>query len=179
MNKTDELTPLSRKKKFACNLSAAGIIILAGLFLLFCGVGLIPVPVSKAAAGVLTFSAGLILLVTALVQRNGVAMWLSVLFFMPAIVELIEKVSPASYANLYPIYISAPAFSSLFTALLTREWRIHLPVILAFLPPAIALTLCSSGLTTLSVGLPILVIYLGCLMLFIALKRRKKDEDEL
>lgn len=179
MNKNDELTPLSRKKKMICNITAAGIIMLAGVILLFCGVGIIPVSASTAAAGVLTFSIGLILLVTALVQRNSVAMWLCFLFFMPALVELIEKVSPATYANLYPIYVAAPAMSSLFTALLTREWRIHLPIILAFMPPAATLALCSSGICKLSVGLPILVIYLGCLMLIIALKGRMKDEDEL
>lgn len=179
MNKNDGLAPLSRKKRFACNITAAGIIMLAGVILLLCGVGVLPVSASKAAAGVLTAAVGLILLITALVQGNSVAMWLCFLFLMPAVVELIEKVSPASYANLYPIYIAAPAASSLFTALLSHDWRIHLPIILAFMPPAAALALCSSGLLSLSVGLPILVIYLGCLMLIIAIKGRKKDEDEL
>lgn len=173
----DELEELSGGKKLACNLASAGILMLAGVFLLLCGLGAIPLSVSKAVCGTLLFAVGLMLLVTAVIQRNTVSLWLSFCFIMPALVELLAKTTPAGYSQLYPLYIAIPAVSSLFTVLLSHAWSTHMPLILLFGVAAGIFALRSSGVAGWNVVLPVLVIFVAAVMTVAALKKRK-DEDE-
>ncbi len=175
---SDELQEPSHGKKLACNIASAGIIILAGVFLLLCGVGVIPLSVPRAVCGTLLCAIGLMLLVSAVVTRNSVSLWLSFCFLMPALVELLVKTTRAGYAELYPLYIAIPAVSSLFTVLLSRAFATHVPIILLFGVVAGIFALRSSGAVSWSVVIPILVLYAGAAMLVMALKKKKDKEDE-
>ena len=128
--------------------------------------------------GTLLAAAGLIFFVSALISRNSVSLWLSFCFFVPALVELLVCVTPAGYKNLYPLYIAIPAVASLFTMLYTREWLAHLWVIALFGVPAAIFALGNIDGVGWAVILPALVIYMGFIMLALAVRSKRKDEDE-
>ncbi len=177
-NSTDEIQELSRGRKLACNITAAGIVLLAGFFLLLCGLNVIPVKVGSAVCGTLLFAVGLIFLSSALISLNSVSLWISFCFNVPALIELLTEVTSAGYARLYPLYIAIPAIASLFTMLFTHEWFLHLRVIALFGVAAALFALQSGGVAGWSVVLPALVIYLGLIMLYIAVKARRKNNDD-
>lgn len=174
----DEMRELTPSQRLACNLSAAGIMVLAGLFLLLCGLDVINVKVTKAICGTLLFAVGLMFLVNSLVSRNSVSFWLSFCFFVPALVELLVKTAGLKYSQIYPLYIAIPAVASLFTMFYTREWISHLPVIGLFGVPAAIFSLNSSGVAKWSVVISVLVIYIGLLMVALAIKGKKKDDGD-
>ena len=178
MNEFDEIEELSRGKRLACNLSAAFIVLIAGLFLLLCGVGVFDISVSQALAGTVLWALWLLFTVSALISRNSVTLWIGFCFFGPAVVEPVVKLTTLGYANLYPVYIAIPAIASLFTMLFTRAWFAHLPVILLFGVAAAIFALGNIDGVGWAVIIPTLVIYLGCLMLVLALKSRKKDDED-
>lgn len=173
----DEIRELSAGRRLVCNISAAAIVLLAGLFLLLCGCGVINADMKKAVCGTLLFALGLIFLVSALVGKNSVSLWLSFCFFVPALVELLVKTTKLGYAELYPLYIAVPAIASFFTMLFTHEWFSHAAVIGVFGVPAGIFALQSGGVASWPIAGAVLVLYAGCLMLAIALKRRKKDNE--
>ena len=173
----DELKELGAGRRLVINISAAAIVLLAGLFLLLCGVGVLGVEMKKAVCGTLLFAVGLIFLVSALVGKNSVSLWLSFCFFVPALVELLVKTTKAGYAELYPLYIAIPAIASLFTMLFTHEWLAHITVFGVFGVPAGIFALQSGGNVSWAIVGAALVLYAGLIMLMLALKRRKKDNE--
>ena len=168
MNDETDLSELSPRKMTACNIAAACIVIAAGLFLLLCGVGVLPIRASRAVLGTLLGAVGLSLLVSALIQGNSVSLWLSACFLVPALVELLVKATRLGYAELYPLYIAIPAVASLCTVLLTHEWVVHGVIAALFGVPAGLFALRSSGLVGWSVTVPLLVVYAGLVMLVAA-----------
>lgn len=174
----DEIEELSGARRLACNITAAAVVLLAGVFLLLCGLDVFPVSVSKAVCGTLLCAAGLILCLSALISRNSVSLWLSCCFLVPALVELLVKTTAAGYAQLYPLYIAIPAIASLVGMIYTRDFAAHLPVVLLFAVPAGIFALRSGGVASWAVVVPTLIIYLGILMMTLALKKRKENDDE-
>lgn len=178
-NKEERLEELSNGKKLACNLSAAAIVLAAGLFLLLCGTGVFPISVTKALCGTILLAVGLTFIVSALIANNSVSLWIGCCFLVPAYVELLVKITPAGYSQLYPLYIAIPAIASLVTLVYTRELRSHLPVIALFGVPAGIFALESGGVAGWAVVIPVLVVYVGLLMLAAALLKRKEKDDEI
>lgn len=177
-NVSDEIRELSPARRLACNLFAAGVVLAAGLFLLLCGLDVIAVKVSRAVVGTLLCAVGLIFLGSALIGNNSVSLWLSACFLMPALVELLVKTTRAGYAELYPLYIATPAVVSLVTMFFTRCWLSHLPVIALFGVPSAVFALHAGGVAGWSVVVPALVLYAGLLMLLLALRGKKKDDED-
>lgn len=177
MDETDELIELSPRRRLWCNLTAALAVVLAGLFLLLCGLNVFPVRVGRALCGTLLCTVGVILFLNAVIGRNSVSLWLSVCFLLPALVELLVKTTAARYTQLYPLYIAIPAVASAVCMCFTREWAVHLPVVALFGVPAGIFALKSGGVASWSVVVPVLVIYVGLLMLALALKLQRKDKD--
>lgn len=83
MNETTDELNLTRKQRLAGNLTAGGCVIVAGLILLLAGTGVIPASVRQLAVPVLLSAVGAALLLTALIQRNSVSLWISFLFLVP------------------------------------------------------------------------------------------------
>ncbi|MDE7395081.1 MAG: hypothetical protein K2M95_03035 [Clostridiales bacterium] len=179
MNEETDLNELSPRKMMACNITAALIVIAAGVFLLLCGVHVVPVRASRAVVGTLLCAIGLSLLCSALIQRNSVSLWLSVCFLVPALIELLVKATHLGYVELYPLYIAIPALASLCTMLLTHEWKTHGVIAALFGVPAILFALKSSGLVGWGVTVPLLVVYAGAVMLVVAVVKalHKKEEQ--
>lgn len=178
MNDEKDLNEISPKKMLACNVVAAAVVVAAGLFLLLCGLGVVPVKVTRAIVGTLLCAVGLGLLVTALIQGNSVSLWLACCFLVPALCELLVKATALGYREIYPLYIAIPAVASLFTMCMTHEWRTHLSVAGLFGVPAGLFALNSAGVAGWSVVLPLLVVFLGTVMLLLAILRHYHRADD-
>lgn len=170
----EELTP---KQRMAGNIIAGVFVIACGVFLLLCGVGVIALSVSKVVVGCLLCTVGLVLLSAGLIQKNSVSLWLSFAFLLPALVELLVKATSITYSQAYPIYISIPAVASLFTMLLSHEWMDHLKIILFFGILAGLFTIQACGIGW-SIVLPLLVIYIGLMIVYIAVRSGKQKDEE-
>lgn len=176
-NDFEDIQELSASKRLACNLCAALIVLAAGVFLLLCGLDVFALKVTSVIAVALLSAIGLIFFISALISANSVSLWLSFCFLVPALVEILVKVTPAGYKNLYPLYIAVPAIASLFTMLYTREWRAHLIVAALFGVPAAIFALGNIDGVGWAVIVPALVIYAGCIMFALALRAKKKDDE--
>ena len=180
MMNEEELEELSPAKKLACNLIAAFVILAAGLFLLLCGVGVIPLKVSRAVCGTLLFAVSIMFLASALICRNSVSLWLGCCFLVPAVVEVLVKTTSAGYAQLYPLYIAAPAIASLCTMPMSGSYAAHGKSMLFFGLIAGLFGLESSGLVGWGVVLPLVVVFVGLMVVYVAvmLARDEKSEEE-
>lgn len=174
IDEMQEITPLQRR---AGNILAGVFVLACGIFLLLCGLKVIPLPVSKIIVGSLLCTVGLVLLSTGIVQKNPVSLWLSFVFLLPALVELLTKATPLTYSQLYPIYISIPAYASFFTMLMSHEWYDHFKVILLFGALSVIFGLQAGGIGW-SIVLPVLVIFIGALIIYFAIKKSKGDKNE-
>ena len=92
---------LTRKQRLAGNLTAGAAVIAAGLVLLLAGADVIKADVKVLAAPVLLSAVGLSLLVTALIQRNVVSLWVSFAFTVPALVSFLAAFTSVGYKELY------------------------------------------------------------------------------
>lgn len=170
-DEAQDLRPLSPARALACNVSTAGIVLAAGIFLLLCGMGVIPVSVRSAACGTLLAAAGLSFVVSACIARNSVTLWLGICFLVPALVECLVQTTPYGYAQWYPLYIATPAVASLGTVWLSRAFGAHLPVFVVFGVTAALLALQSSGLLSWRFVVPLCIVYAGVLMLAYTLRK--------
>lgn len=169
---------LTRKQRLAGNLTAGAAVIAAGLVLLLAGADVIKADVKVLAAPVLLSAVGLSLLVTALIQRNVVSLWVSFAFTVPALVSFLAAFTSVGYKELYPLYIAIPAIASLFTMPMSRSLRDHGKVVLLFGVTAALFALNSSGLLGWGVVGPLLIVYVGLLIVYAALKSHKKETKE-
>ena len=169
---------VTRKQRLAGNLTAGATVIVAGLVLLLAGTGVIPVSIRILAVPVLLSAVGVTLLAAALIQRNSVSLWISFAFTVPALVGYLVGFTTATYGQLYPLYIAIPAIASIFTMCMSRCVKDHLKVILLFGVTAALFALNSSGLVGWGVALPLIVVYVGCIILYLALKSFHTTENE-
>ena len=170
-----ELTPSQR---LAGNIIAGVGTLLCGLFLLLVGLNVFaPLTIETVWLCAILFAVGLVFVVTAFVQRNSVTMWLSFAFLVPAVVTTLNNFTALSYAQLYPLYIAIPAIASFFTMFLTREYRSHGKVILFFGVLAGIFACSSTGLLEWNIVLPMLVVFVGLLIILVALKTKKGEND--
>ncbi|MDR2201654.1 MAG: hypothetical protein LBP26_02655 [Clostridiales bacterium] len=177
MNNIDELE-LTPRQRLAGNLTAGGVILLCGIFLLLCGLGAVPLSVTKIWLCSVLTAVGLVLLITGFIQRNTVSVWLAFAFLVPALVEGLAKSGTADYGNLYPLYIAIPAVASLVTMLYGGAWRSHVPVIALFGPVAAIFSLNSSGALEWAIVIPLLIVFIGAVVILsAALSNRGADDD--
>lgn len=168
MSENEELE-LSAAQRVAGNIVAGSLIVLCGVFLLLSGVGVIGLELKKVALPACLFAVGLSLLITSLMHRNCVSLWLSFAFNVPAAVSLTAAYTALSYANLYPFYIAIPAIASLFTMIMTpHAWLSHLKVTLFFGIIALLFLLNSVWGVSWGIVLPLLLVLGGLLIIYAA-----------
>lgn len=179
MTDEEKYTGLSRKKRFACNIIAAALIFACGGVLLVFGIigGTIGVGVSVIVVPLLLLTGGLILFITSLVQMNTVTFYLSIIFFVCSIVGFLAHFTPLTYGMLYPLYIASPAIASLFTVLMSGEFRFHLRIILVFAVPSVFFALFAAEVWTAGILAPALVMYAGLVALYGALSANCTTEE--
>jgi len=132
----------------------------------------------------------------AIIFKNVISTWISVMFFVPALVEILiaaglmtmteEGYTEISHIHLYPLYIAAIAIASLITAVIFGSWRTHAPFIVLFGALSILFSLQSTGLAydaggwtlIIPVAIGFVVLFLIYTVLSIVSDIRKKEESE-
>jgi membrane protein len=176
-NNRDEFE-LTKGQKLAGNMIAGAYTVACGVFLLVVGLGSIEgLTVSNTALPTILLTVGLVFLTTAIIQTNTVSLWLSFAFIVPAVVSYLNNFTPLGYAQLYPLYIAIPAIASLFTMLMSRSYRDHLKAVLFFGVIAGIFAIESSGAAGWGVVVPVLVVFVGLMIVFTALKLNKSEDD--
>ena len=182
---SEEIKELSKKQKLAINITAGGILVSAGVFILLCGViGAMP-NILRVLPMTILIAFCLVFLVPGIVQKNPVSIWIAVMFFVPVIVELAAKYSDVvDYRQLYPLYIAAPAIASLITAVCFFKFKAHLPVIVLFFSAALIFVFKVSGLFNFDTAngwimAPVLLFVLLALsVVYLVVKIRKARREE-
>ena len=180
MANTDEQIELTPRQKLVGNLVAGGFIIACGVFLLLCGMSVIPLNLKDVALPSVLAAVGLTLFVTAIINRNPVSLWLSFAFNTPAVISFVAAYTPLGYGNLYPFYIAIPAIASLFTLIMTpQSYKSHIKVVLFFGVLAFLFMLNSLMGVGWNIVLPVILVLAGLLIVAVALLLtlpKKKDE---
>lgn len=172
---------LSRRQRLAGNVTTGALVIAAGIILLLSGTGVIKADISVLAVPVLLAAIGLSLLFAAIIQRNTVSLWISFAFTVPSLVSFIVGFTETGYGELYPLYIAIPAIASFFTMLMSRNFRDHIKAVLFFGVTAALFALNSSGLVGWGVALPLIIVYVGLIIVYFAVasaKMETKEEEE-
>lgn len=175
MSEMEELE-LSRTQKFAGNIIAGALTVLCGLFLLLCGLDVFEIAVLDVLAASILSTIGLVLLITGIIQKNTVSLWVACAFLVPALVEVLTHYTNLTYGNLYPLYIAIPAISSLVAMAYSREWRAHIVPIVLFGAIAFLFALKSFDIAGWGVVIPLLLVFLGCGIILYAFKVSKKED---
>lgn len=169
-----ELTPSQR---LAGNIIAGAYLVACGVVLLLTGLGVFgAVTVGSIWLPTVLLTLGLILFTTGLIQGNVVSVWLACAFTVPAVISYLALFTSLTYAQLYPLYVATPAISSLVTALLSRKAvKEHLKVVLFFGVIAAAFALRSFAIVGWSVVLPLIVVFIGFIIIFSSIKKSKES----
>ena len=140
-----EILPLTKKQKCACNVVMGVLLVAAGIILILAGAGVINTPVRKIAAPTILFAFAAALLFSAIVAKNSLSMWIAGVLFSCGLASLLDVTTPATYANLSPIYIAAPAVGCLAALIFSETKFALLKAILFFGGFAALFALQSSG----------------------------------
>lgn len=182
MSRSETQNELTPAKKIAGNIIAGSMVVLCGIFLLLSGIGVFPLKISDVALPSCLIAVGLTLLITAVINRNPVSLWLSFMFLTPAAVSLCTAYTSLTYANLYPFYIASPAIASLLTLPMTpRSFKSHIKVILFFGVLAFLFMLNSLIGIGGNIVLPIILVAAGAAIIAVAalaLRPVKTDKDK-
>lgn len=179
MTEEEKYVELSRGKRRVSNLIAAfGLLLCGGVLLVFgiCGEGW-GISAVALIAPVVLLSLGLILLITSLIQINTVTLYLAALLLVCSLVSFLANLTDATYGTLWPLYLASPAVASLFTMIMSGEYRFHIRVICLFAVPALFFALFVSGIWGVAVLVPAIILYAGLLALYFALSVGSVNEE--
>ena len=74
---TTEVLPLGKKQKYACNIVMGVLLVIAGVVLILAGTGVIKASARSIAAPTVLFAFGLSVLISAVIAKNSLSMWLA------------------------------------------------------------------------------------------------------
>ncbi len=140
-----EVLPLTKRQKFVCNIVMGVLLVAAGVILALAGAGVIKASVRKIAAPTILFAFSAAILFSAIIAKNSLSMWVGGVLFACGLATLLEAVTSATYANLYPIFIAAPAVGCVFSLFFSETKFALVKVILFFGGFAAIFALQSSG----------------------------------
>ena len=165
-------------KRFASNLIAALTIILCSVLILLCGLDVFSVSVGLVIAPAVLASLGIILLSNSFIQSNTVSLYLAVLFIMFAVVSILANfVEGLSYGELYPLYIAAPAVSSLATMLMSKNYFTHIKIAMIFGVPAFVFFMQSFGIWNWGITVAAIMMFVGVIALYATMALRSHPEE--
>ncbi|MCX4313482.1 MAG: hypothetical protein OSJ83_06465 [Clostridia bacterium] len=176
---SDAVLPLTKKQKAISNVVMGVLFLAAGVIIVLASVGVIPGGAVVAAPTVL-FAFGLSVLFSAVVAKNALSMWFAGVVLACGATSLVEMVSPATYGNLFPIYIAAPGVGCVFAIVFAEAKMPQIKGIVFFGVLAGIFSLASSGLCGWGLTGGLLAAFAGVAVLFFAVEgylRRDKTED--
>lgn len=139
---TDPVLPLTKKQKCACNIVMGCLLIIAGIILVLAGVDVIRVSVRLIAAPTILLGFGAAVLLSAIIAKNSLSMWLSGVVLACALTSLLNAVGVGGYDKLFPLYVAAPGIGCIFSIWFAEAKFPQVKGIVFFFVPA---ALCALG----------------------------------
>ena len=169
----------TKGQRMAGNITAGAFVVLCGVFLLLVGLGVFDgLSLGNVTFVAIFYTLALAFITGAFIQKNTASLWIGTAFAVPATVTLLNNFTSLTYAQLYPLYIAIPAISCAVTLILSRAFIDHLKVILFFGVIALMFALQSSGLVGWGVVVPLLVVFVGLMVIIVAIRGRKNGDDD-
>ncbi|MCH5160399.1 MAG: hypothetical protein J1G04_00050 [Clostridiales bacterium] len=175
---TTEVLPLGKKQKYACNIVMGALLIGAGVILVLAGVGVIDVAVRKIAAPTVLFAFGISMLVSAIIAKNSLSMWIAGVILSCGTVSLLAVTTTAGYAELYPIYIASPGIGCCFAIFFAEVWFPQVKASVFFGTLSAIFALQSSGTIGWGLTAGLLATFAGvCVILYAVLAYIRKGNN--
>lgn len=175
---TTEVLPLSKKQKAVCTAVMGVLLVAAGVIIILTATGVINAPIGAVVAPSILFAFGVSMLVSAVIAKNSLSMWLAGIVIACGTVSLLAGVTPAGYGNLYPIYIAAPAIGCCFSIWFAEAKFPLVKVMIFFGGLAACFSLNSSGACGWGLTGGILAAFLGvCVIAFVVSSLLNKDKE--
>ena len=169
----------TKGQRMAGNIAAGAYVVLCGVFLLLVGLGVFEgLTIGNVTLIAIFYTLALAFITGAFIQKNTASLWIGTAFAVPATVTLLNNFPALTYAQLYPIYIAIPAICCAVTMILSRAYADHLKVILFFGAIALIFALQSSGLVGWGVVAPLLIVFIGLMVIIVAVRGRKNGDED-
>lgn len=176
---SDSVLPLSKKQKCACNIVTGATLVVAGLLLALAGGGVIHAPVKTIVAPTVLFAVGLSVLISAVIGKNSLSMWLAGVIICCGVPSLINAVSGVAYSVTYPVYIAAPGIACLLAICFSETWFPQVKGGIFFCVIAGLFALASNGVTGYGLAGGLVAAFIGlCVIALGAQSYFKKDNNE-
>lgn len=176
---TTEVLPLGKKQKYACNIVMGVLLVIAGVVLILSGAGVIKASARSIAAPTVLFAFGLSVLISAVIAKNSLSMWLAGVLLACAAPSVASLASGVGYGALYPIYIASPAVGCCFALPFAELKMPQIKGIAFFGCIAAIFALRSSGLCGWGLTCGLLAAFAGvCIIIYTILKFTSKDGKE-
>ncbi|MCH5158016.1 MAG: hypothetical protein J1F33_02345 [Clostridiales bacterium] len=166
---SSEVLPLTKKQKYACYIVTGAFLLAAGLILVLSGVGVISASVGDVAAPTVLYALGVSILISAVITKNSISLWIAGVMLTCASASLIEVVTSATYGNLYPMYIAAPGVGCAFSLWLAEDKPFVIKPMIFFGGLAAVFSLNSSGACGWGITGGVLAAYIGLVIIAIAI----------
>lgn len=151
---------ITKEMKFMCNCIAGIIVLLSGVFLLLCGINILPFNFSAVLAASIFCMFFVMFIIVGVIQKNVITTWIAFAFFVPFLVEiLVLTTSSLYYNNIYPLYIAIPAVCSVANAIIYKDLRSHYTSIIFFGGLGGLFALQSFGILGWAVVIPLVILF--------------------
>lgn len=176
---TTEVLPLGKKQKYACNIIMGVLLIAAGVILILAGTGVIGASARSIAAPTVLSAFGLSVLISAIIAKNALSMWLAGVLLSCALPSVVSLATGVGYGALYPIYIASPAVGCCFAIWFAELKLPQIKGIAFFGSVAAIFALRSSGLCGWGLTCGLLAAFAGvCIIIYTVVKFTAKNGEE-
>lgn len=176
---SDSVLPLSKKQKCACNVVTGVLLVAAGVVLALAGGGVIGASVKTIAAPTALFAVGLSVMISAIIGKNALSMWLAGVIVCCGVPSLVNAAWAVPYSVTYPLYIAAPGFVCVFSVWFAEAWFPQLKGLIFFGVIAGLFALASSGVVGYGLAGGLVAAFIGLCVIALGLRSYLiKDSDE-
>ncbi|MBD5131473.1 MAG: hypothetical protein HDT28_02605 [Clostridiales bacterium] len=176
---TDAVLPLTKKQKCISNIVMGVLLTVAGIILVLAGTGVINARVGEIAAPTILFAFGVAVLVSAIIAKNALSMWLAGVIIACGIPSLITATTPLTMAQVYPIFMAAPAIGCVFSVWFSIAKFPQIKAILFFGVIAALFALASSGVVGYGLAGGLVAAYFGLCVIAVGVQAYfNKDKDD-
>ncbi len=168
-----ESNEIDGKKRIVSNLVFASGLVLTGVALIIMGVleDSLGVAYASLIAPIILTAFFLINLIVSFLQRNTVALYIAGLCLANALIAVIGNFTEVGYDRIYPLFILSPGLASLFTLIMSKEYKLHLLLGAFFACTAGIFALQSCFDVSWAIIIPVFVLYLGAVAMLITIVR--------
>lgn len=174
---SDTVLPLTKKQKCACNIVMGIVLIATGIILVLSGVGVIKASVRTIAAPTVLFGFGAAVLLSAIIAKNSLSIWLAGVVLDCGLVSLLVAVTAYGYGELFPVYFAAPAVGCALAIWFAEAKFPQVKAIIFFGAVCGILALGSFGVCGFGLAAGLLAAFIGLCVVAYAIESYLKKDD--